>query len=572
MITAISQNRGTTVRLLKESKAISTFVLIILMLCSLVFGALLSYMWVMSNYYNMPEDATLLIVTDAVFPVNDATYFNATILNPSNSITDVNITAIRLSVEGRDEVYDINETEPEPLPFSLKRGTEQTFKCKKNWSNFAGETVRIEPVAANASTKSYSYTTPRVRLNLTPTFDESKSVEYFNLTIENSADSVINLTLSEIMVFGQLINENVTPPLTPSPVLSPGQSETFGCNYNWENLREENVTITVKTAEGYESVYITNELPGAVLHIDEIKFDYTDTTYFNLTISSSEYSTTAALLDRVNLTLTNETAITLNTIPPLHIIQIPLPQNQSLTIKCLWDWNAHRNETITVTLYTHQGFTAPSKTVITPPAIVWDITDAKFDLDYTEYFSVNVTNMPCSLQDINVTRILLGGNETIMDPPFEVLTKDTQVMFNCSLPWAPLIGKSVTLIVIKEDGLNVSRSITISSVGLKLLGKPSIGESLGPYVNITISNSKNSLQNVTITKIIFETENRTDPIDGTLTLPRLAPDGYILKIGETITVVCRWDWDSYLAESLKVTVYTAEEFHVSETWYAPFNP
>ena len=183
-------------KLLTNKKAVSTFILIILILCSAVFGALVSYLWVMANYYNMP-DTTLLIVTNAVFPgppTINLTYFNVTILNPSNSISDVNITAIRLSVEGRDESYDINETEPEPLPFLIRRGTEQTFKCKKNWSNFAGEIVRIEPVAVNASTKSYSYATTRVKLNLTPTFDESQSVEYFNLTMENSAESIINLT------------------------------------------------------------------------------------------------------------------------------------------------------------------------------------------------------------------------------------------------------------------------------------------------------------------------------------------------------------------------------------------
>jgi hypothetical protein len=257
---------------ISNEKAVSTLTLIVLMLCSAVFGALISYLWVMANYYNMPENITLLIVEDVVFPIFDARYFNVTILNPSNSASDVNITAIRLSVEGKNEVCNVTTTDPpiHPTPFILRRGTKQTFKCERNWSNFAGETVRIEPVAANASTKSYSYATPKVKLKLTPNFDASQSIEFFNLTIQNSAESVVNLTISEIIIFGSSINATPTLPY----VLSPNQTKTFRCYWNWENVRGKNVTITVKTSEGYESAYTTNELPDAALYIDEVRFNY----------------------------------------------------------------------------------------------------------------------------------------------------------------------------------------------------------------------------------------------------------------------------------------------------------
>jgi len=498
-----------------NKKAVSTLIMIILLLCSVVFGALISYLWVMANYYNMPENTTLLIVTDAAFPINNATYFNVTILNPSNSVSDVNITAIRLSAEEKGEIYNITTTEPpEQLPFLIRRGTKQSFKCITNWSNVAGETVRIEPVAANVSTKSYSYTIPNVKLKLTPNFNVAESIEYFNLTIENSAEFNISLTISQVMIIGSAIN--TTPPLPY--VLSPNQTEIFRCEQNWEDLMGVNATIKVRTEEGYESVYTTDALLGAVLYVDEIKFDYEDTSYFNLTVSSSEYSTTNPILSKINLTLQDNMTITLNTNPPLDIISIYVQSNQSLTIKCFWNWNERRNETVTVSVYTKQGFTAPTKTETTPPAVVWDITDIKFDLDYPEHFIVNVANMPCSLDEINVTRILLDGNATVMDPPYEVLTNGTQVMFSCSLPWSSLRGKNVTVTVLRDDGSNVSRIIAISSVGLKLQGDDKLvyGDLIDqnttisiPYVNITISNSINSLQNVNITKIIFEALNKT---------------------------------------------------------------
>jgi len=576
-IEQISYTTGENdMRILINRKAVSTLILIILLLCFMVFGALISYLWVMANYYNMPENTTLLIVTDVAFPVNNATYFNVTILNPSNSVSDVNITAIQLSAEERSEVYNVTTTEPpEQLPFLIRRGTTQTFKCVKNWGNFAGETVRIEPVAGNVSTKSFSYTTPKVKLNLTPNFDVTESIESFNLTVENSAESVINLTISEVMMFGLAIN---TTPMLPY-ILSPNQTKIFRCERNWEDLRGINATINVRTEEGYEATYATNELPGAILYIGEIKFDYADTSYFNLTISSSEQSTATAILDKVDLTLPDNTTMTVNTSPPLNITNIYVDINQSLTIKCFWNWNEQRNKTIIVTVYTKQGFTLPTKTETTPLTVVWDITDVKFDLDYTEHFSVNVTNMPCSLNEINITSVLLNENVTIMDPPFGVLTNGTQVMFNCSLPWGQLIGENVTVTVLTEDGLNISRIIAISSVGLKMLDKPTTGELLVPdlnitvqYVNITVWNSNNSLNDVTITKIVFETENKTYEIDDTLTYPKLSPDGYVLKTGENVTIICLWNWSLQLDLLLKVTIYTAEGFQVSDTWNAPFTP
>lgn len=564
--------------MLIEKRAVSTLVLIILLLCSAIFGAIVSYLLVMAYYYNMPENTTILIVENVVFPdspVLNVSYFNVTILNPSNSVSDVNITAIQLTVESKADTYTITETEPGPLPFLIKRGTRQTFKCLENWGGFAGENVRIEPVAANISTKSYSYQTPNVKLTLQPEFNETISVEYFNLTVENSG--ALNLTISDITVQAQSISNNVTPPLTSPIVLVPGQNETFKCDWSWDwrKVGIQNITITVKTVEGYEATYITNELPGAILYIENIEFDYSDTTYFNLTVSNSQDSKATAALDKVNLTLADGTTITLDTVPPLYYpVSVKVPPNQSLTIKCVWNWTAHRNETITVNLYTKQGFMVPSLTANVPLTVVWNVTDLKFDLDYTHYFLVNVTNMPCSLQSITVTKILLNETETNMETA--TLASGEQKMFNCSISWRDFIGKTVNVTVLTADGLSVSRILAIPAVKLELLDDapvfgdlqdPNINVAI-PYINVTISNSVNSLQSVTITKIVIE-GNGTCEIDGSISYPKLIPEGYNLKIGETVAIICPWNRDMYLPMQgkLTITVYTAEGFQASRTWY-----
>jgi len=537
-------------QLLKETKAVSTFILVVLILCAAIFGALVSYLWVLSSYYNMPENATLLIVEDVVFPVSDARYFNVTILNPSNSVLDVNITAISLSVKEKDEVYNVTIAEP-ALPFLLRIGTRRTFKCLRNWSDLAGETVRVEPVTANASTKSYSYITPNVKLNVSPEFDASQSIEYFNLIVENSAELAINLTISEIKLF--YLSLNVTPSLPY--ILPPNQTQIFSCDFNWENLRGENATITVETSEGYESVYKTSKLPGAILYIDDVKFDYTDTTYFNLTIVSSENSTATARINKLNLTLPDNTTITLNTVPPLNIIPIPIPPNETLTIRCNWNWTEYRNATVTIRAYTEQGFTVSGKILITPPAIVWDITNATFSLDNVNHFWVNVTNMPCSLQSVNVTEIRLNNNVTEITPSSWDVAAGEEKRFSCAFNWTSFKGKTVTITVETADGLTIFKSISLPSVELKILNASFSASEDGRYFNLTIGNVEESLLNVTVSRIVLSLENETIYESRGVGIP--------IKVGENLTLTFSMNWSSFENQEVTIRVYTEEGFEAT---------
>jgi len=217
----------------------------------------------------------------------------------------------------------------------------------------------------------------------------------------------MNLTVSSITASGYSVITN--PPLSNVSALEPGANQTFVCHWNWENRQGQKVTVKVVTAEGFEQNSTTSELAGASLIVDET-FDYTDTSYFNITLKSLE-STATVWLDRVNMTLQDNTTITLDTSPPLQLVPIPVPANETLSLKCLWDWAAHRNETISIKVYTKQGFTVPSKTTRTPPTVIWKIDGVTFDLDNLEHFTVNVTNLPSSLQEINITRIEFNSNQ-----------------------------------------------------------------------------------------------------------------------------------------------------------------
>ncbi|MGD8565021.1 MAG: hypothetical protein PVF96_01575 [Candidatus Bathyarchaeota archaeon] len=520
----------------------------------------------------MPENSTLLIVEDCIFPVSDARYFNVTILNPSNSVSDANITAIRLKVQGRTDDYNVTAAEPR-FPFILRIGTTQTFKCKKNWSNFTGETVKVEPIAENASTTVREFQTPNVRWGVAAAFTASESVEYFTVIIRNSNESIVNLTISQIIVLDMPINANVTPALPY--VIAPGETELFRCDWNWENY--VTLRIDVKTEKGYEKSYTAQDLPTSVLYIDDVRFDYSNASRFDVIITSSEESTTPPMVTAINLTLDDGIIVPINvTIPPLGTPASRISSNQSQSFTCWWNWNEYRNRNVTVNAFTREGFTITRKTIDSPTEIVWNLTETNFDLDRTDHFLVKMENKPISTDDINITKIMLNGTETSFIN--QTLLIGEEKLYNCTLDWSGFIGTTTNITVLGKtvqtrEELNYSKIVEIPPVSLKLTDFKTTEITVPQYnitrpvINITISNSNNSIQNVTIKSIILETGNKTYEIYGSLTYPdlNLTSNGYLLLIGEKLEVSWLWNWN-YIGFNIKVTIHTDEGYIISETW------
>src|SRR5208337_305306 len=159
-----------------------------MILASLIIGGLIAYIWAIAPYYNVPANPSLLSVENVVFPLDDFNYFNVTVLNPSYSVSDLNITGFQVNIESLNETFTVGTAEPS-LPFLLSKGTEQNFTCLQNWSVFAGESVTVEPIAANASVQSPPYLVPMVKL-IVSGFSPAEDVNHFNLTVQNSPESM----------------------------------------------------------------------------------------------------------------------------------------------------------------------------------------------------------------------------------------------------------------------------------------------------------------------------------------------------------------------------------------------
>jgi hypothetical protein len=511
----------------------------------------------------MPENSSSLSVESVVFPQNNFTYFNVTVLNPSNSVSDLNITGFQVLVESQNETFSVGTVEP-ALPFLLGRGTKQGFKCLENWSGFAGETVRVEPsFAANASVQSSPYVTPMVNLVVSD-FSTAEDAQHFNLTVQNSQESAINLTVTEIRVFD--IPVNSTPSL-PTALLV-GQQQVFRCAWNWADLGGQNLTLTVFTDVGFEQVYQTNPVQSASLIISDVQFDNASTGYFNITVKSLPPSAVLATLSGVNLTSADNTTLALGTSPPLTTSIVSVVPNGTQSITCLWDWSGHRNESIVVQVFTKQGFTLQNITVTTPPAVIWSVNNVHFDLDDLAHFSINVTNAPASLYEVNVTEVDFNQTTTSVNPT--VVAPGNLSVVVCGFNWTGFVGTNVTVTVHVAYGQNeTTTSLNLTVPYVKVVNASFSDFLIGnPYINLTVFDSQYSPFNANITQISVTANNVTSLIDGTLTVPRIGSNGYLLSIGTEATFVCPWDWHSYSGQNVMFTVQTADGSTFSATFQA----
>jgi hypothetical protein len=265
------------------------------------------------------------------------------------------------------------------------------------------------------------------------------------------------------------------------------------------------------------------------------------------------------------------------TVPTLALpAQSQIEKNNSKSFVCFWNWANYRNQTLTVAVFSKEGFSIANKVVKTPPALLWNISDVSFDLDDLNHFNVNVTNKPSSLYNVTITTMLL--NQTNINFTSQSIPVDAERQLLCTFNWTDLRGKTFNLTLTAQDGSKRSKIVTIPRVGLKILGDSFIYGDLTKidnttipipilYFNVTVANSGNSMINVTINRITIQAGNSTYEIDTTLTNPTLDPTGHLLKIGENTTIMCTWNYLKYLhTGSVKVTIHTAEGFEASKTW------
>lgn len=247
-------------RLIQNTKGISKPILILLLLISFIIGALFSYVYTMGLYasseFKLPS-RSIITIESVEFSDQDTSFFNVIVLNPSYSPTNVSITRIVVRTTDDNKIHEISDTSP-LLPYLLKRGISQMFRCNWNWANYTGiklpytgAPVEVFVFLEDKTGAVFEVRKPHVILVISEIKFNSTVMNHFNITVENlqSSATYVNITSISLNV-ANITSDMVTPSLPYG--LAPGDPPaTFKVSWNWTDYQGESVTVGVHTLQGY---------------------------------------------------------------------------------------------------------------------------------------------------------------------------------------------------------------------------------------------------------------------------------------------------------------------------------
>ena len=352
----------------------SKTILILLLLISFILGALFSYVYTMGYYapseFRIPEKS-FITIQNVEFSKQDTHFFDVTILNPSYSPSNVSITRIEARSTDDNIVHVITDTVP-PIPYLLQKGHSQTFRATWNWANYTGirlpytgRPVEIRVFLTDGRGGILELKKPLTRLIMTELgFNQSISVNHFNVTIQNLASSETHVNITTFVIEGNRVpTDKVTPrlPYTLNPGDNPVQ---FQCFYNWTGLMGQGATIGVDTYEGYIAQETVPLPRPVILNVSRTVFNATiSTQQFNITVTNHANSSTYVGINRITVAVSQQAPINITQWTALQ--SATLGTNESVLIVCTgWDWSTYTGQPVKITVYTTQGFIISKETQI----------------------------------------------------------------------------------------------------------------------------------------------------------------------------------------------------------------
>lgn len=564
-------------QLKNDVKAISTIMVIILMIISAIFGGILTYMFSIYPFIAVPERTTITITGFYFDPVNAST-FKIGVLNPSYSPTNATITRIALSVKGESQLYDVTETNPSITNgIVIQSGETLNITCTKvykdsgniSWGRLAGElagkTIIVHVFSSDSSAANIEATLPFVELDIDANFDPTTSFKNFSIALTNNPNSTVNLTVNDIWGFPFDV---AFDPQLPQ-VIQNGTSAQFSCIGNWHGTVSFN--LIVDTEEGYS--FIKNVTTSQVFcSIQSVNFneDYTD--HFNVTIFNDEKSASYANISRIDCLLEDGTPINRS------FAEEGILPNSSQTLKFDWNWTEYRNKEINVTVFFMQDFEI-NTVVTTPPPIIIKVLNIEntFRLQDPTHFNITLQNHPSSLDDVNITMIFVNEtgeiiNGTLVDPELPyLLHKGQQEFFYCNIGdwtanWTEKIEKKLTLTVhavtSNSSEYLFNFTFTLPAAELKILNVEKTEVYGAKYLNITVQNMDYSVWKLTISEVEITVEGEVQP------LRQIFPSNQaVLTKGQIATIFCLLDWSTYTGKNLTLKVITIEGIETSPYTY-----
>jgi len=249
---------------------------------------------------------------------------------------------------------------------TLYANTSVTLKCIWNWTSYWNKEVSIG-VHTLQNYSAYGVAVTPSPVIISDVLFDLIDTAHFNVTVENSkffSTYVLITNITATLEDGTVQDITVIAPTRLPYVLHPNDSVVFVYSWNWTNYRGKNVTIDVYTLQGYTAYYAIATPEPVVLRLINFLFVLTNTTYFNFTVVSSEYSLMLVNITRISVTLLNGTGWNVTVEPPPSLPYTLLPSG-TVTFKCLWDWGAYHGITVIVKVETLEGYEVSDSTV--PP-------------------------------------------------------------------------------------------------------------------------------------------------------------------------------------------------------------
>lgn len=354
-----------------STKGIAKLSLLILLLASAVVGAVLSYLWTVGYYvelgFKVPEGVTTVTIMNVTFPIENSTYFDVTVLNPSYSEADANIASIAM-ISSDNDIKTPEIIEPS-IPYPLRKGEEITFRCALNWAEYAGQNVTVAVFVKDGSGATKSYQTEFVRLDVTSfAYNTAITISRFNVTVRNWSN--ISLDISEIRLSTDKIpSENISvnnQPIT-FPYRIPGnESIEFVCRWalwdaeaNSGYLGTEN-SLFIETLQGYGVVYTRPFSRPVFLTLSNVTYPQLNETQFVL--RNELQSPHDVNLTRITISVGNETFTVAH-----NASSYVLERGSEVTILGEdedLNWENWANQKVTIRVYTTQGFMAKKEETI----------------------------------------------------------------------------------------------------------------------------------------------------------------------------------------------------------------
>jgi len=382
--------------------------------------------------------------------------FNITIMSELNS--ELNLTISAIMVAG----IDLTEDDVSPrLPQVITAGEHIQFACNKSWHGISTTKVTVLTEEGYVCIKELEL--PRIFTEIqNVTFNENHT-DYFNITVLNSAESANYVNVADItstLENGTTIQRNY-----PSVKITPNSTHTFKFDWTWKEYRGKKINVTAHLSQDLETNTFTAVTSPPVIFTvlnEKEVFDLKDRNHFTITLRNHPSS-----IEIVNITeiIVDSEEINGTEADPM-IPYGPIGPGQTETFYCnITDWTdqAGKDMVLIVHAMNEASEEHTFEFTFTLPMAELNITSLKHtSISGTKYLNVTVENVNYSVRNLTILKAIISLQS--QSEPLEQVFPENQIVVKpgakvillCAFNWEEYLGANITVIVISEEGVEVS--------------------------------------------------------------------------------------------------------------------